>query len=796
MFSLIQNKWLNFGITTKIQLLFSTLVLACLVVVLVGFFNNRRSVNKLKDTTEVLLPAALLSQQAVTGFVEQLRLYEDAILIGDTSMLQQGVEKSNHVAHLLEQLSIVVDENKYQNKIHIAKIQQDLDSYTRQADRIFVLMNKWSSGENDENDENIEDTLQKNGAQLRKLATGLQDQLATVNVNCRLFLEKQLSDIGALARQGQVWGSLLAFWAICLLPLISFSLARIITRPVIALAQTVRRVTEEGWSNLPTARGNDEVADLTRAFTNMASSLQQWEGELRQHHDNLEKQVQERTSALKEKNELLHREIEERREAQEAAARAREMADSANQAKSTFLANMSHEIRTPMNAILGFTQLMERDDSLNTAQLRNIEIISRSGEHLLALINDILEISKIEAGRININPSNFDLYGLLDDLRVMFLIRTQEKKLRFNIDSEEDLPQYILSDEGKLRQILTNLLGNAVKFTDHGSIAMRVRISGTMDKMLEVEVEDTGCGIPVNEQKNIFEKFHQSTSGINVKGGTGLGLAISREYVQLLGGTIVLRSELDKGSCFSFTLPVEEASAEFSAIHRGKKRWVTGLAPNQDPCKALIVDDRDTNRAFLVNLLQLIGFKVEEAINGMEAVELTASWNPDIILMDINMPIMNGYAATTLIKKQQKTLPIIAVTASVFEDDFNRIMDAGCDSYIRKPFKEQEILDVIREFTGVEYVYKEEKVSKERKTIPALSSSSPTKNSLADNLAILPGRLRSRMALAAITLESDVLLDCIAELDDELPGLAATLNGMVERYAFQEIGELLQMEKE
>src|SRR4051794_23862960 len=308
----------------------------------------------------------------------------------------------------------------------------------------------------------------------------------------------------------------------------------------------------------------------------------------------------------------------------------------ANRAKSIFLANMSHEIRTPMNAILGFSQLMQRDQGLTTRQTQYLGTINRSGEHLLALINDILEMSKIEAGRTTLNPSTFDLPALLDDLEMMFRVRTNEKKLSFSVERiGDDVPHYIVADINKMRQVFINVLGNAVKFTEHGGLGVRVLADRNAAKgpSLRVEIEDTGPGISQDEQDRLFRHFEQTKSGQQTGTGTGLGLAISREFVRLMGGDITLSGQVGKGSIFVIDLPLKEGEAQ-AVQTKEKPRHVLRLQPGQAACRVLIADDIEENRQLLVQLLGPVGFEVRLAGNGAEAVKQFEEWRPSLILMD------------------------------------------------------------------------------------------------------------------------------------------------------------------
>jgi GAF domain-containing protein/DNA-binding response OmpR family regulator len=422
--------------------------------------------------------------------------------------------------------------------------------------------------------------------------------------------------------------------------------------------------------------------------------------------------------------------------------KAKETADAANRAKSDFLAHMSHELRTPLNAILGFTQLMSRDDSLNFDQQENLSIINRSGEHLLTLINDVLEMSKIEAGQTSLNENSFDLYCLLDSIQDMLEIKAAEKSLQLIFDRPTELPQYICTDESKLRQVLINLLGNGIKFTQQGIVILRVSVlschlsplNSTKQLTLQFEIEDTGPGIASEEIDKLFEPFAQTETGRKSQEGTGLGLPISRKFVRLMGGDISVTSTVGLGTSFNFHIQVK--SAESSEIQPAKfDRRIIGLAPGQPNYRILVVEDKWANRQLLVQLLLPLGFEVKEAANGEEAIALVENWSPDLIWMDMRMPVMDGYAATKEIRAKNWNKPpiIIALTANAFEEERMIALSIGCDDFVRKPFQENTILEKIAEYLGVQYTYAEQSnrssvIDDAAKELPMTNRPSPITN--------------------------------------------------------------------
>jgi len=457
----------------------------------------------------------------------------------------------------------------------------------------------------------------------------------------------------------------------------------------------------------------------------------------------------------------------------------------ANRAKSVFLANMSHEIRTPMNAILGFSQLMQRDPGLTPQQCQYLGTINRSGEHLLALINDILEMSKIEAGRTTLNLSTFDLLVLLKDLEMMFRVRTDEKNLSFSVEMIGDVPQYIVTDINKLRQVFINVLGNAVKFTEQGTIALRVRADrhGANGPLLRVEIEDTGPGISADDQDKLFRQFEQTKTGQQAGTGTGLGLAISREFVRLMGGAITVTSQVGKGSVFIIEMPLKKGEAQAVQL-KDKPRHVLRLQPGQGECRVLIADDIEDNRQLLSQLLGPVGFAIRLATNGAEAVQEFEQWRPQLILMDFRMPVMDGREAIRRIRAMAggMELKIIAVTASAMDENRQDLIAIGADDFIGKPFREVDLFQKIHTHTGVEYIYAAD---------PAVASQEEAAELTPESLKDWPQDLIDPMREAVITADLDQLLTKIQEVEARDPLIAQGLRRLAEGFQYQKLLDLL-----
>jgi PAS domain S-box-containing protein len=471
-------------------------------------------------------------------------------------------------------------------------------------------------------------------------------------------------------------------------------------------------------------------------------------------------------------------------------------AEVANQTKSIFLANMSHELRTPLNVILGFTQVMSRDPLLTPEQRENLKIISKSGNHLLSLINDVLDLSKIEAGRITLDQSRFDLLSLMRSLWEMLRQNAETKGLLFNLDIAPDVPQYVSADSNKLRQVLINLLSNAIKFTHNGSVTLRVQVvHDTAPPLIKPSTKllfavcDTGVGIAPEELDSIFNTFVQAHAGKASNEGTGLGLAISRKFVQLMGGDIAIQSTLNRGSTFSFEIPisvVHAAKVPPTAVHR----QVVGLALGQPSYRILVVDDQPEHRLVLVKLLTQLGLEVRDAANGREAVILWQEWQPHLIWMDMRMPVMDGYEATRQIRShvEGQTPAIIALTAFVTQRDRELALQVGCDDYISKPFQEEVLFAKMAEHLGVRYRYADSNQQPSAKTPEATQLHTLS----ASSLSVMPPEWINQLYQAAQLCDDEEILALIAQIPQEHASLIAYLHRLTREFQFQEIKRFIQ----
>jgi signal transduction histidine kinase/DNA-binding NarL/FixJ family response regulator len=582
---------------------------------------------------------------------------------------------------------------------------------------------------------------------------------------------------------------------------IAISVSRSITRPTSELVEVATAISNGNLDVDTTISRNDEIGQLAITFSVMKKTLNNMLKELEMLIWSVQKgKLEARADAEEFKgvwrglitgfnkvidayynlNSGLENLVKERTSQLEVA---KDAAESANRAKSVFLANMSHELRTPLNAILGFARLTKEGTDVTSEQRKNLDIITLSGGHLLNLINNVLDISKIESGRMTLDVTPVNLYQMIQEMSSLLYVNAVEQGLSFIVEQDPELPRQIEVDGGKLRQTLINLIGNAIKYTKQGGIVLRAKVAEKRAEQvrLRFEVQDTGPGMSEEDRKKLFQPFVQLKGLDAAATGTGLGLSISSQFVKMMGGVIDVISEKGKGSLFFFEISVKELALEEEVVPEHGR--AIGLEKGQPHYRLLIAEDQLENRILLHKILEPFGFDIREAVNGKEVIEIFEQWHPDLIWMDMRMPLMDGLEATHRIRSTEAgaNIKIIAITAQAFEEDRMKIMQAGCDDFIRKPYGETELFDALARHLGVRFIYEKKLAAPPRESEMRLRP---------ELLAVLPQDLVSKLHRATEGLDPERINELINKIMQYDPQVGGALQKLADRLDY---GQLLQL---
>lgn len=450
-------------------------------------------------------------------------------------------------------------------------------------------------------------------------------------------------------------------------------------------------------------------------------------------------------------------------------------ATTANKAKSIFLARMSHELRTPLNAILGFTNILKKSMNTSNQEKENLNIIKRSADHLLSIINEILELSKIEAGKMELSPKEFNFYELIKDIENLFATRYETKGLDFSIQISKNLPKYIKADVQRLRQILINLLGNSLKFTKKGEI--KLVIYETHNKIF-FELKDSGIGISKENLEKVFKPFVQVKQDSYTEQGTGLGLAITKELITLMGGNIYVKSEVNVGTQFYFSINYEKVE-EKNFVQKNEEKEIIGVKNENFTKTILVVDDIKENRDLIVLLLNSYGFKTLQANSGLEALKLYDEEKIDLIFMDILMENLDGLETTKQIRSKEngKNIPIIALSANVYDEDKKEALKSGANDFLPKPVEEKDILLILEKYLKIELEYENEK--------------NEDKIDMKNEIKNLPKEFFEKLREMVLNMDNDGILHLLDEYRVTV-GLRNYINILLEEFKYQELIKFLE----
>lgn len=605
-----------------------------------------------------------------------------------------------------------------------------------------------------------------------------------------VYIRTNMSDIYAHIRRYLIIVSAIMVSSLMAAALLTLYLQNTISTPINSLANATRLIRDnKDYSVRVPSTSNDELGQLSVTFNAMLDEIESSKAALQKAHDKLEDQVAERTQQLRE-------EIEQRKVIQVALEHARDDAEAASRAKSEFLANMSHEIRTPLNGILGFTELLMHQNSEIDKATQNdyLETIAKSGDHLLTLINDILDLSKIEAGQMEIERCPVSPHDVINQVVSVLRARAHQKGLTLLCDWKSSVPESIMTDGGRLRQLLMNLIGNAIKFTNEGTVSVEASLCKVTDTM-SINVIDTGIGIAQHKLSDIFDPFVQADNSVTRQyGGTGLGLAISKRIAKALGGSIHVESEEGKGSKFTLRIstgtlegvpllkpPTADAFVGDSLSTNVEKSEATPKLPN---CKILLVEDGQVNRKLVQIMLEEAGAQVETAENGWVGFQLASRRAFDLVLMDMQMPVMDGYTATKKLREAGVRIPILALTAHAMKGDDEKCLHAGCSAYLTKPIQVSHLVRTVAK-------YLPKTLCSELTPASENSSSSEltTEFTKETSMAVSNTNERNRY-ISTLPLNNPVYQEIVNEFVDTLEGHVQDMKRAYESGDFQNLGRL------
>jgi signal transduction histidine kinase/ActR/RegA family two-component response regulator len=683
-----------FSISKKVWLSLSIMVIGYLASMIFGFILGIKIEFRLNRVSESVFPAAMESKAALTKFKELAKNYQDAVVLGEEDRLTEANISAREAQGALNRLVKFIEYHKTQKKT-VEELLNELINFTAAANSFYARMLSEIDNE----------ALAEKAKEMSRRTGKLQEKLIALTDTLSINLKRELESVNHDTRNQQYLNMMVFLLVVTLsFILVSIIISRAVTRPLQKAAALADAMAEGDLSRKLDIRQQDEIGGLARAMNIMAEKIEV-------SYAMLEQKVADRTASLEETNKKLREEIAERKRTEAELKKTRDklvetarLAEEANKSKSEFLANMSHEIRTPLTGVIGMTEML-LNTRLSPEQQDYVESINVSGETLLAIINDILDISKIEAGEFHLGSAPFDLEKSVEDVVRVFTPQAYKKGLDFQVYCPSGACYRVIGDQVRVRQIVFNLVGNALKFTNAGKIAIRVAPGEVNENIgqFHIEIQDTGIGIEPEFMENIFKKFTQGDASDTRKyGGTGLGLFITRQMVEIMGGSIHVESTPGEGSIFRFILPLTLDAESVLTVpvpaagNLTRRKTIVAHDRKTVPLKILLAEDNKINQKLIAAIIKKAGYSIDIVENGKAAVGKMKTNAYALVLMDIQMPEMNGLDATKAIREGGfLEIPIIAMTASAFARDRKMCLEAGMNDFIAKPLKQAELLEMI-----------------------------------------------------------------------------------------------------